>query len=234
MSNQNKPDVQVRRFSKGFVWAHAINGIAFFVLYITALPMYTEFFDWLYPVLGGPEGARLLHRIFAVIFCTPTLIYLIFDRKGFFRWMKELVTWKKRDLQFFTEFVKELFGFNFKHVRQTFFNAGEKINSIIQILCAILIIFSGFTMWFPQFFPRAIVQWGYVLHNVGFGLGIAVIVGHVYLSVVHKNSRPGYSGVVTGKVPAWWANDHYTEWYEEEVKKGNFPDLNDPKYKKEA
>ncbi|WP_251551721.1 formate dehydrogenase subunit gamma [Neobacillus muris] len=234
MSNQNKPDVQVRRFSKGFVWAHAINGIAFFALYITALPMYTEFFDWLYPVLGGPEGARLLHRIFAVIFCTPTLIYLIFDRKGFFRWMKELVTWKKRDLQFFTEFVKELFGFNFKHVRQTFFNAGEKINSIIQILCAILIIFSGFTMWFPQFFPRAIVQWGYVLHNVGFGLGIAVIVGHVYLSVVHKNSRPGYSGVVTGKVPAWWANDHYTEWYEEEVKKGNFPDLNDPKYKKEA
>ena len=57
--------------------------------------------------------------------------------------MKELVTWKKRDLQFFTEFVKELFGFNFKHIRQTFFNAGEKINSLIQIFTAILIIGSG-------------------------------------------------------------------------------------------
>jgi formate dehydrogenase subunit gamma len=240
MSNNSKlpkADVKVRRFSKTFVWAHAINGIAFFALYITALPMYTEFFDWLYPVLGGPEGARLLHRIFAVIFCTPTIIYLIFDRQGFFRWMKELVTWKKRDLEFFTEFVKELFGFNFKHVRQTFFNAGEKINSIIQIFCAILVIASGFTMWFPQFFPRALVQWGYFLHNVGFGLGIAVIVGHVYLSVVHKNSRPGYSGVVTGKVPAWWAKGHYADWYDEEVKKGNFPKLDDPmgpKHKKGA
>lgn len=225
MSKKARPDVQVRRFSKAFVWAHAVNAISFFALYITALPMYTEFFDWLYPVLGGPANARLLHRIFAVTFCTPTIIFLIFDRKGFFRWMKELVTWKKRDLQFFTEFVKELFGFKFKHVRQTFFNAGEKINSILQIVCAILIIGSGFTMWFPQLFPRALVQWGYFFHNVGFGLAIAVIVGHVYLSVVHKNSRPGYSGVVTGKVPAWWAKSHYSEWYDAEVKKGNFPDI---------
>lgn len=231
MSKQQKPTVKVRRFSKAFVWAHAVNAISFFALYITALPMYTEFFDWLYPVLGGPANARLLHRIFAVIFVTPTIIFVIFDPKGFANWMKELVTWKKRDLQFFTEFVKELFGFNFKHVRQTFFNAGEKINSIIQIFSAILIIGSGILMWFPQFFPRGLVQAGYLMHNIGFGIAIAVIVGHIYLSVVHKNSRPGYSGVVTGEVPAWWANDHYTEWYEEEVKKGNFPDLKKNQHK---
>lgn len=229
---QVQSTVQVKRFSKAFVWAHAINALSFFALYITALPMYTEFFDWLYPVLGGPANARLLHRIFAVTFMSPTIIYLIFDRQGFFRWMKELVTWKKRDLEFFTEFVKELFGFKFNHVKQTFFNAGEKINSILQILCAVIIIGSGIPMWFSEYFPRAVVQWGYFFHNVGFGLAIAVIVGHIYLSVIHKNSRPGYSGVVTGKVPAWWAKDHYTEWYEEEVKKGNFPKLDDPTNKK--
>src|SRR3954452_19428551 len=185
MSKQPKSNVKIKRFSKAFVAAHAVNGISFLALYITALPMYTEFFDWLYPVFGGSAGARLLHRIFAVTFILPTFIWAIFDLKGFKLWMKELVTWKKRDIQFFTEFVKELFGFKFKHIRQTFFNAGEKINSIIQIFCAILVIASGFTMWFPQFFPRALVQWGYFLHNVGFGLGIAVIVGHVYLSVLH-------------------------------------------------
>lgn len=231
MSKPQQSNVKVRRFSKAFVWAHAVNAISFFALYITALPMYTDFFNWLYPVLGGPAQARLLHRIFAVIFVTPTIIFVLFDPKGFMNWMKELITWKKRDLQFFTEFVKELFGFNFKHVRQTFFNAGEKINSILQIVSAIIIIASGVTMWFPQFFPREVVQWGYFFHNVGFGIAIAVIVGHIYLSVVHKNSRPGYSGVISGEVPAWWANDHYTEWYEEEVKKGNFPDLKKNQHK---
>jgi formate dehydrogenase subunit gamma len=234
MSNTQYSGVKVKRFSKGFVIAHAVNAISFFALYITALPMYTEWFDWLYPVLGGPEGARLLHRIFAIAFITPTFIWLIMDPKGFLRWGKELVTWKKRDIQFFTEFVKELFGFKFKHVKQTFFNAGEKINSIIQILTAILIIGSGFPMWFPDLFPKAIVQWAYVAHNVGFGLAIAVVVGHIYLSVIHKNSRPGYTGVITGEVPAEWAKDHYTEWYEEEVKKGNFPDLDKDKNKKKG
>jgi formate dehydrogenase subunit gamma len=223
MSKSPKSTAKVRRFSKGFVWAHAINAISFFALYLTALPMYTEFFDWLYPILGGPANARLLHRIFAVTFLSPTIIWVIFDFKGFKLWLKELVTWKKRDLQFFTEFVKELFGFNFKHIRQSFFNAGEKINSLIQIFTALLIIGSGFPMWFPQFFPRAVVQCGYFFHNVGFGLAIAVIVGHIYLSVVHKNSRPGYSGVVTGEVPAWWAKEHYPDWYDEEVKKRQLP-----------
>jgi formate dehydrogenase subunit gamma len=227
MSKPQKSTVKVRRFSKAFVWAHAINAISFFALYITALPMYTEFFDWLYPVLGGPEGARLLHRIFAVAFISPTIIWVIFDFPGFERWMKELVTWKKRDLEFFKEVAKELFGFKFKHVRQSFFNAGEKINSFIQIFTAILIIASGFPMWFPEFFPAAVVQWGYFFHNVGFGLAIAVVVGHIYLSVVHKHSSPGYTGVITGEVPAWWAKGHYTDWYEEEVAKGNFPDIDE-------
>ncbi len=225
MSNQQDPAVKVKRFSKAFVVAHAINAISFFALYITALPMYTEFFDWLYPVLGGPEMARLLHRIFAVAFITPTLIFLIFDPKGFFRWFKELVTWKKRDFEFLKETGKQLFGFKYKHVNQSFYNAGEKINSWIQIISTIMIIASGIIMVRSGIFPKAIVQWSYFFHNVGFGLAAAVVVGHIYLAVVDKQSSPGKMGVITGKVPAWWAHSHYTDWYNEEVKKGNFPKL---------
>jgi formate dehydrogenase subunit gamma len=229
----NRSGVKVRRFSKGFVVAHGVNAISFLALYITALPMYAHSFSWLFPVLGGPANARLLHRIFACIFVTPTIIYLIMDPKGLALWMKELVTWKKRDVQFFTEFVKDLFGFKFKHVRQTFYNAGEKVNSMLQILCALMIICSGITMWFSQYMPRAVVQWGYLFHDIGFGLAIAVVVGHVYLSVVHKNSRPGYTGVITGEVPAWWAREHHTDWYDEEVAKGNFPKIDKGSKKKE-
>lgn len=220
MSNKQPQKQYVKRFSKAFVWAHAINAISFFALYITALPMYTDFFNWLYPVLGGPANARLLHRIFAVMFMTPTLIYLIFDPKGFFHWMKELVTWKKRDLAFFSQFIKEFFGFKAKMPKQGFFNAGEKINSMIQIATAIIIIFSGFTIWLPQFFPQALVQWGYFLHNVGFGLAIAVIVGHIYLSVLHPGSSPAFRGVVKGDVDVEFVKEHYGEWYDELVKEG--------------
>ncbi|WP_147534618.1 formate dehydrogenase subunit gamma [Bacillus marasmi] len=211
------------RFSHGFVAAHAVNAISFITLYITALPMYTEFFDWLYPVFGGPEIARLLHRVFAVAFMTPTLIWLIFDPKGFFRWLKEMVTWKKRDFEFLKKTGKELIGLKYRHIPQTFFNAGEKINSMIQIVCAIIIIGSGIVMWNPQNYPKEVVQWGYFLHNVGYGIAAAIVVGHIYLGVVNKNMRPSITGIITGIVPAWWAKNHHTEWYNEEVKKGNFP-----------
>jgi formate dehydrogenase subunit gamma len=232
MSKPQKPTKYVKRFSKAFIWAHAINAISFFALYVTALPMYTEFFDWLYPVLGGPANARLLHRIFAVIFVTPTIIYLIFDRKGFFFWMKELITWKKRDVDFFKEFPKEFFGAKAKMPKQGFFNAGEKINSMIQIVTAVLIICSGVFIWFPDYFPSALVQWGYLLHNVGFGLAIAVVVGHIYLSVLHPGSTPAFRGVVKGDVDVEFAKNHYGDWYDELVAKGEIvPDDKKPKHK---
>jgi formate dehydrogenase subunit gamma len=220
MSKKQKPTKYVKRFSKAFVWAHAINAISFFALYITALPMYTEFFDWLYPLLGGPEGARLLHRIFAVAFISPTFIWVIFDFKGFKHWLKQLITWKKRDIQFFTQFIKEFFGMKADMPKQGFFNAGEKINSMIQIVTAILIIGSGFPMWFPELFPAAVVQWAYLAHNVGFGLAIAVIVGHIYLSVIHPGSQPAFRGVIKGDVDVDFAKGHYREWYDEMVEKG--------------
>ncbi|WP_318506683.1 formate dehydrogenase subunit gamma [Bacillus sp. T3] len=228
MSNPKGPQVRVRRFSMAFVIAHAVNFFSFLALYITALPMYTEAFDWLYPVLGGPANARLLHRIFAVAFISPTIIWFIWDRQGLFRWFKEIVTWKKRDIDWFKESGKELTGFQFKHVSQTFFNAGEKINSWIQIVTATLIIVSGFTIWFPEYFPKSVTQWGYLFHSASMGLAAAVVVGHIYMAAVHKHSAPGFKGVINGKVPAWWAKSHYGDWYDEEVRKGNFPDIEDP------
>jgi len=218
--SRKKPTKYVRRFSTAFVIAHAVNAFSFFALYVTALPMYTEFFDWLYPVLGGPANARLLHRIFAVTFVTPTIIYLLFDRKGFFFWMKQLITWKKRDMGFFTEFVKEFFGAKAKPPKQGFFNAGEKINSMIQIVTAVLIIGSGVTMWFPEYFPRELVQFGYLLHNIGFGLAIAVVVGHIYLSILHPGSSPAFRGVIKGDVDVEFVKAHYRDWYDELVQQG--------------
>ncbi len=220
MSKTKAPAKTVKRFSKAFIWAHWVNALAFFALYLTALPMYTEFFDWLYPVFGGPENARLMHRIFAVIFLLPTFIWLVFDPKGFFRWIKEIITWRKEDLKFFGPFVKEFFGKKGKVPKQGFFNAGEKVNSWLQIITAVIIIFSGFTMWFPDAFPQAMVQWGYFLHNVGFALAIAVVVGHVYLSVGHPGSKASMRGVIKGDVDVEYAKEHHGKWYDELVKEG--------------
>ncbi|QED49784.1 formate dehydrogenase subunit gamma [Cytobacillus dafuensis] len=212
MSNEKTPKT-IKRFNKGFIVAHWVNAIAFFTLYISALPMYTEFFDWLYVVFGGPAGARLVHRIAAVAFMLPLFIMIIFDFKGFKNWMKNIFSWKKHDLMFFPQFLREFFGLKAKVPKQDFFNAGEKINSWLMIVTTLMLISSGLVMWFPAFFPSAVLWWAYPIHNIGLGLAVAVAVGHIYMSLV--TARPSMRGITKGDVTEEYAKDHHGRWYDE-------------------
>src|SRR5690554_4192367 len=99
----------VHRFNLGFRVSHWVQAGSFFLLYITGLPLYTEFFDFLYVLFGSPETARILHRTFAVAFMLPLPILLIFDREGLKNWAKRVLTWKKNDFMFFFAFPKEFF-----------------------------------------------------------------------------------------------------------------------------
>lgn len=226
MSNKGTQKT-VKRFNKGFIVSHWVNAGAFFVLYISALPMYTEFFDWLYPVFGGPAGARLVHRIAAVTFMLPLFIMIIFDFKGFKNWMKNIFSWKKHDLQFFPQFAREFFGLKAKVPKQDFFNAGEKVNSWLMIVTTLMIISSGMIMWFPQFFPYGVVMWAYPIHNIGLGLATAVAVGHIYMSLV--TAKPSMRGILKGDVTEEYAKDHHGRWYDELQE-----DMKQKKQKKQA
>lgn len=214
MSNRGAQKM-VKRFNKGFIISHWVNAGAFFVLYISALPMYTEFFNWLYPVFGGPAGARLVHRIAAVAFMLPLPILILFDRQGLKNWAKNIVSWKKHDIKFFPQFGKEFVGMKADVPKQDFFNAGEKLNSWLMIVTAIMLIFSGLIMWFPQFFSQTIIWWAYPIHSIGLGLSAAVAVGHIYMSLV--TARPSMRGITKGDVTIEYAKDHHGRWYDELV-----------------
>lgn len=211
----NPNEKMVKRFTKPTIIAHWMNALAFFMLYLSALPMYTETFDWVYKVFGGPENARLAHRIFGVMFIIPTFYMLIADPKSFWHWIKQCFTWKKHDFQFFLGFPKEFFVGKGKVPKQDFYNAGEKINSLLQIFAAIFIIASGLIMWFASHFPYVVVTWAYPIHNIAVGLATAVFMGHLFLSAFHPNSKVSMRGITKGDVPLSYAKEHHGRWYDE-------------------
>ncbi len=219
----------VKRFSKWVIIAHWTNALAFFALYITALPLYTDFFSWMYPIFGGPENLRLLHRIFAVLFVLPPVVMLFVDPKSMFHWLKQTITWRKEDVMFFVKFPKEFFGGHVKDMpKQDFFNAGEKLNSLLTITCAAMLIGSGIVMWMPHLFPVLLIQWAYPIHNIAFGLSVAVVVGHIYLSLGHPGSKASMQGMTKGDVPVKYAKEHHRKWYDELVAKGEIKEEEKP------
>lgn len=208
----------IKRFTKPIIFVHWLNAAAFFLLYLSGLPMYTDTFNFMYAVFGGPENARLLHRIGGIALLLPIVIILIFDPKGFFHWIKTIFTWSKRDIKFILAFPKEFFGRNPKVPKQDYYNGGEKINSLLIIVCTVILVGSGFVMWFPDAFPQTLVNWSYPLHNIGFGLAAVTVVGHIFLSIAHPNSKVSIEGMKSGNIPEWYAEEHHGQWYEDEVK----------------
>jgi formate dehydrogenase subunit gamma len=200
----------VERFSPSIIIAHWIHAISFIMLVVTGLPVFMGY--------EGFAMGKLLHRIFGVTFIIPTLFIMFTDRAGFVFWTKQLLSWKDYDFKFFTEFPKEFFGIKSNVPKQGFYNAGQKVNSILTILISSVMAVTGLIIWFKASFSAGLAAWMYPLHAAGAALLLAVILGHVFLSIGHPASRPSFRGMTQGKVSVDYAKAHHGRWYDEITK----------------
>ena len=211
----------VRRFSKTFIFCHWLNALSFCMLYLSGLPLYTEWFNFLYVVFGSQEVLQILHRVFAVMFISVPIIQLIFDPQSMKDWAKQILNTRLRDFKFFLYFPLELIGLHPKGMpKQGFYNVGEKVNSVVQITAWFMLVVSGIFMWFADAFPREIVVWMYPIHGIAFGLAFAAFIGHLYLSAI--DNPDSLRGMTKGSVHVRYAKGHHEAWYDELIAKGEF------------
>lgn len=207
-----RSDGWILRFGKVAIFAHWAHTITFFLLAITGMIIYIEAFKVLAPVFGGMQGVRLVHRIFAVGFIVFPIISLVSNFKGFKTWMKDVLTWGQNEIGFLKAFPRELFGMHVEFPPQTQFNAGEKINSILQVVGCSMLALTGIVIWFKQLFPVVLVQWALPLHDVFFILTFSAALGHAYMACLLPASRHGINGMMSGYVKEEWAKHHYALW----------------------
>lgn len=210
---------QVLRFGKVAIVAHWVHTVTFFLLAITGTLIYANFLDFLAPVFGGIQGARIVHRVCAVAFAVFPILSVLANPKGFVEWMKCVFTWGANDLAFFKAFLQEFFGGHADIPPQSKFNAGEKINSMLQVGGCTLIALSGFAIWFPQYFPVELLRIAYPLHTGAFVVTGTAIFGHMYLAMGHPATNQAFSGMVNGYISADVAKAHYASWYNEVTQK---------------
>ncbi|MHB1652937.1 MAG: formate dehydrogenase subunit gamma [Desulfitobacteriaceae bacterium] len=223
MAIQAKPaPAKVLRFTKGERLSHWVHAVSFFILLFTGVGILSTFFRPALVIFGGVDLARLLHRIVAVIFTVVVpAMFFIGDPRYHWEWLKSAFHFNSSDIQHVKAFPKEFFGGHSNYPAQGKFNGGEKINSIFTIVGSFLITISGFIMWGVNIFPVSLVRWAYPVHELSMFMMTAAVLGHVYLSLLHPDSRAAMPGMLNGYVSSRFAKAHHALWYAEVKNKEN-------------
>ena len=204
----------VYRFNLAERIAHWNHALSFIVLFFTGFALVvrgiTVLLDRDVLLMFGH-----IHRAAGALFTVVTIpVLLLGARKAAGEWVRSSFRFDKDDRGFLAKFYRDFFGLPVNLPPQGRFNAGEKINSIMQILGWPVMVITGWMLVFKDRLPQGVGQWTVTIHSgAALVLGCAVI-GHIYLASIHPHSRPGLSGMLSGWVPAWWAKGHYRKWYD--------------------
>lgn len=206
---------KVLRFTQGERVSHWVNALTFFLLLFTGLGILSLSFRPALVVFGGVQVARLIHRIVAVVFVVVVGgMFFVGKPKYHWEWLKSIFYFTKADWQHVTAFPKEFFGGHGSYPAQDKFNGGEKINSLITVFGSVFITLSGIVLWFASSLPPALVRWAYPVHDLSMFLMTAAVIGHMYLSLLHPDSRAALPGMLNGYVSSKFAKAHHAAWYE--------------------
>jgi formate dehydrogenase subunit gamma len=177
----------VRRFSRTERTFHWVNAAFFFYLLATGLILYL-------PTLSTEVGRRPLIKdlhfwggvgwIAALV-----LVALAGDTRGLLRTAREVEV--------------------LEHDR---FNVGQKINAILTAAFTLLFLVSGLLLWLGERDTRFRFASTVTLHDALLYVSLILLVGHLYLAVIHPATRHSLRGMTLGTVNEEWARRHHPRW----------------------
>ena len=92
------------------------------------------------------------------------------------------------------------------------FNAGQKINAVLTAAFTILFGVSGLLLWFGEEDTRFRFASTVILHDGLMYVSLALLVGHLYLALIHPATRHALRGMTLGSVSGDWAARHHAKW----------------------
>ena len=191
----------VHRFSKTERTVHWVNALGFFFLLATGLILYI-------PRLSIEVGRRQFiqdaHFWGGVGWVASLLIVAVLgDRRGLLRTARELDVFEREDVNWLTRRRPR---------RQPRFNAGQKINAALTAAFLVLFLVSGLLLWFGEQDTRFRFVSTVLLHDGLLYASLALLLGHLYLALIHPTTRHALRGMVLGDVREDWARRHHARW----------------------
>jgi formate dehydrogenase subunit gamma len=195
---------RITRFTRTERVLHWTHATAFLTLLATGLILYLPALSTL---ISRRQLVKNVHIWVAVAWLIAiAVIILAGNRKRLAEDWREIETIDRDDRRW-------LRG---RRVPQGRFNAGQKINAMLTVAFALLFALSGFFLWLGERDHRFLFDGTGTVHDVLTYLSVALLVGHLYLALIHPSTRHALRGMTTGEVDESWAKEHHRKWVEAE------------------
>jgi formate dehydrogenase subunit gamma len=190
------------RFSRTERAIHWIHAAAFLVMLGSGLVLYLPSLAFV--------GNRLLVKDVHVYTAVAWVVALAFvvavgDRRGLRATIREVEVLDVDDRLWLRRIPRP----------QGRFNAGQKLNVALSAAFAVLFAFSGTLLWYGERNTRFRFADTIVLHDGLTLVSLVLLVGHLYLAVIHPRTRHSLHGMVYGDVRTDWALVHHRKWVHE-------------------
>jgi len=177
----------VRRFSRTERTLHWVNAAGFFILLATGLILYLP---RLSTVVGRRPLIKDVHLWGGIGWISALAIVIVLgDRKGLLRTARDLEVVKPSRL-----------------------NVGQKVNAILNAAFVILFLVSGLLLWLGERDTTFRFASTVLLHDWLLYIATGLLLGHLYLALIHPATRHSLRGMTRGTVREDWAKRHYPNW----------------------
>ncbi len=197
-------------FERFVHWCLALSCL---LLIITGMGMMYHSLDFIGGMMGGMGNLKTVHNWTGVFFGVALLFAIVM-------WFREA------GIPSFPEDGKWIAcaGGYLWHVDKDKmpqvgkYNPGQKLFFLVVAVFGIIMVISGYIMWFPLDFSTGTVRTMFVLHALGFVIILAFFIVHLYLATI---GVPGSaSAMFTGWVSRAWAKTNHPKWLREMEEKG--------------
>ena len=195
----------VPRFSPMERLLHWVNALGFFFLLVTGLILYLPSLSML---VSRRQTVQAVHFWAGVGWLAVLAAVLVLGGRRLLATARELERFDQDDLLWLRR----------RRTPQGRFNAGQKINAALTAAFTILFGVSGLLLWFGEQDTRFRFASTVILHDGLMYVSLGLLVGHLYLALIHPSTRHALRGMTLGDVRVEWATRHHAKWEPEGIR----------------
>ncbi len=219
----------VKRFNGNMVYQHMVLTITFIVLAITGFALKYPNAWWvsILNFVGIFEPARsVIHRISAVLLIYISIhhaVFLLAARRG--REELKAIWFEKTEWKLIVQNLKYHLGMIDEKPQFNQYDYTEKAEYWALVWGTIVMVFTGFVLWFPTTFTAILPAWSVKVAETvhlyeAWLASLAIVVFHFFFVIFHPEQYPMSFTWLTGDMTVSEVKEHHPLWYKKIMEEG--------------